>query len=494
MPFIKLRKPLFLKDGPKLCVRTMNSGDEWSTKYIRRIGRIFPEARTSTQAGLDDGWPVISEYFGVGFAEFSIRCIAEAFGEKIGKGFVVYRSGDILADRRYVLERHPHPSMHIAGDMMDRIPAGNREDLQAMLTSAKALVSGSEDKERTLSVGRSFILEAWRYMLNVTLDVAGQCFKCGGTCRRWPTSVDKGTRRVLFIMGNACTPWSGMGDREGWLHDASLQWLIALKDIHTYLPNRIVQECTVGFDTDTFIAMLSPLYQCSVVRTNPKMQGYPCARSRSYMIGRLNDGDADGAQWSHLNYLRVVRAKVCADASMYFCASPEYLERSKKELAKKMQIPVDIDGVDLPWVNFIGRAKIRRREDHLAAFTEAGKTRQQRISFAVVNLRQTPRFSRASSGIPALLQESQFYGFPVPIDLTQPCARELLPLGHIAVMGMPLFDPTSFSFKHVPLCFRPDDWLHNKDKGRPSPAKLRNMAGNGMHVSQIGIAILFAIS
>jgi hypothetical protein len=62
--------------------------------------------------------------------------------------------------------------------------------------------------------------------------------------------------------GNCCTAWSQIGGRDGWLHSSALPCLVWVYSTKYYEPDKLLQECSPGFDEIPLISIMSILH-CS---------------------------------------------------------------------------------------------------------------------------------------------------------------------------------------------------------------------------------------
>ena len=387
-----------------------------------------------------------------------------------------------MADRRTILDRHPAGPAHVQSDILERLMEHDRLHLEALLDEAVAAYPPGA--EARLVAGKLFLTKAWGYMQTVHLNMNSKCFKCGGECPCYPSVEELGGRELMVVMGNTCISWSAMGAGAGWVHESTIPMLVVCKSIVDHLPKRVVQECVVGFDWETFAWMMQPYYVVQKVQANPRLQGYPCTRRRSYCVLKRRN-DARGIKWSQANYQRIAGSKVVADASIYFCAPDQMLQKQRKAMAKMNSLPWQIDGVAIPWFSLISRSKQRRLLEHLRVLSLKQK---KTCGFYVANLMQTPYFRKPGPLLEALLQESVLFGWHSSQELTHESAREFLAAEHFVAMGMPVFHPSAPGWNHLPSVLKSVAAI-SKEK----PCKLRSMTGNGMHVAQVGAAVLVAL-
>lgn len=185
--------------------------------------------------------------------------------------FEFYRASDSSSTCRHVLDRLPGGAEHLVGDMLGRFKSGVLSHLRRMLAEAQrdlksklsmhAFIGGEgimgTTSDITYEVGRDFVLKAWAFLKAADpLEPNLVCYKHGGQCPSWPDPAKNKGKLVLAVASTTCTPWSRMGSRKGWIHEATFCFLLWAREIIQHKPHVVVQECTVDFDDSTFESMM----------------------------------------------------------------------------------------------------------------------------------------------------------------------------------------------------------------------------------------------
>lgn len=416
-----------------------------------------------------------------------------------GPAIEFYRASDISPSCRDVLDRLPNGCEHTGADMLDRFRPDALAMLKLMLAEAELNLELqlAEDKNAaggnaisiTLECGRDFLRRAWNAIRDeAVLQPMMRCYKHGGLCSPFPSASARAGKLMMAVGGNTCTPWSRMGRRRGWIHEASLCFLLWMREICEHKPNVVVQECTTDFDAEMMHELMSADFKAFTVCTDPREQGHPRSRPRKYTLMVLRFA-VEFLDWSKAAYKRVCHDKPPGDASLYFSASDGALFRYKKMLAKRRHMPASLGEIPVPWATLISCSWRRRLDKYQALAEKSRRLRAKPNAFVVADLQQEPTFAgEASTHVPCLVRNSALYGWMVQEGLDGAHSRPLMPAEHLVVQGLPIFLPDHPNFQHMSKAFK-----CLASNSNMTEARIRELAGNGMNAAQVGAAILFGV-
>lgn len=381
--------------------------------------------------------------------------------------------------------------------MLDRFQPQVLESLRALLAEAQeelaAVWRGCEamqvhDGKAHASIGRSFVLKAWGMIRDrEVLQSKMMCFKHGGLCNAYPGPEERDGKLLLAIGGNTCTPWSRMGQRRGWVREATRCFLLWVRELLEHKPHVVVQECTSDFDSDMFSDLMGEDYWVRSVVTNPSEQGHACTRPRKYSI-LVRRTALQLPPWGHDDYMGIAGDGLFGDASMYFMAKGATLDAYKKKLARQRHLPTTIQGFPVPWVQLISCSCKRRLMKYLA-MVKRTQLKKKTSCFLVADLQQEPKFfGEARPRIPSLLRASNLYGWCAQEGIAGRHSRPLLPSEYLMVQALPVHMREHPQFRHMSAAFQREDILASL-----GDSAVRQLAGNGMNVAQVGAALLFAV-
>jgi len=137
--------------------------------------------------------------------------------------------------------------------------------------------------------GQAFFDEVWTAIGDAGVASCQYCYSHGTECPLHPPPEVRGDNLYIVVGGNTCTPWSTLGGHDGWLHAATLAFVVWMRDVLQALPEVVIQECTVHFDIITMEKCLSPTYNIQQVKFSPEDVGVPTRRLRSYAVCVRND-------------------------------------------------------------------------------------------------------------------------------------------------------------------------------------------------------------
>ncbi len=313
------------------------------------------------------------------------------------------------------------------------------------------------------------------------------------------------------IAGSTCVAWSIMGKGLGWLHDSGLPCLVWLHWVARTLPHIFIHECTAHFDADMLHEVLggsSGAYLVTSFETSPVDFGIPSQRSRQYTWGVRRDmleRSGGGAPCVHrtttagsatatpaaarlpgrADFLSLFGRTLEVDASVY-CAAPEaVMHHAARRLAAGRYLGVPEAG-RIDWKALLPAAERVRLAKYREMLHERGPrpllTPNGSIATsAIANLQQTPGvFGLTARVAPALLRASKLYNLQLE--------RPLLPVEHFLVQGIPLQECLPAGMRGT-VC----PWA-KPTHASLSDTEMRRLTGSGMHLSQVGVALLHSLS
>ena len=446
--------------------------------------------------------------------------------------FVHYRASDNDATCRKVLlspKRQGLEPQHVMADIHDRVQycvIAHLRDLKAKFVKRfKQQIQEFKDAETPLtnkeqnvlkkSLGREFLAEACEYMIqDSTRDKYfpdGKCFKCPGVCCLHPPPSMRKSRRYLNVGGNTCLPWTGMSSTAlAWLDDHSIPMIVWLFDLLEHDPDFIIQECTWLFDYVGLHLMLGERFYIQQVIFSPKDLGIPAGRQRSYCLCTNKSRIIVRVPWTLTCLRENFFRKLDATAEIYFRAPDSYvrkfLGRMAEEQNKQIDDDCDVNAVSTDLILPPGVCKLL--DEHILSLTLPGIAADtSEIKFACVNIRQTSSFMPATSWVPNMLRKSLVWGQTVQgisgdgkggvearvVEGQTFISRLMTPYETLAVQGVPVLLDHKHPFSWIlPKVFKFSHFFH-KRRGSLSNKDVISLVGNGMHLSQIGLALLFVL-
>ena len=298
------------------------------------------------------GVVLTTDYSGSGTAELAMAMIGMGLAdvdmalsnEKIAMPWCkYYRACDSDDVCRYVVSKHTPDTrpVHIMDDMLKRVDAGTRELMGRWLTQAlKKFQDAAAQGHRRRSVlvelhGRKFAKKVWAHLETIEVEQTAPCHSCNDNCKVHPSSEERAGRRYMNASGNVCVPWSSLGSRMGWLHEATLVFLVWLKDIIEALPDVVAQECVCNFDSELMNELIQDKYLQQSCTTCPSMFGLPVHRRRKYSICIRKDLLVFDVPWPPGFLTSFFRREVLTSAKIYFRAPQSIVEKHLCALADK---------------------------------------------------------------------------------------------------------------------------------------------------------------
>lgn len=427
-----------------------------------------------------------------------------------------YRACDIDESCREVLKDFGgvFAPEHIHGDILDRVDDDTKSALETLLLEHQALRNQQMNEQHSDGPAPPKLInmltkQSGRQLMKAAFDLirsrgdgiwksTAQCFRCNAQCCIHPPPAIRGNRLYMNVGGNTCTPWSSVNQSSMmWLTSHSLVVIVWLADLMLHDPAFLIQECTRLFDVVGFKMIVQDMFYVQNAVFSPTDLGIPSHRQRSYCL-RTNKKDIVVRIPFELSCLREhFFRRLDADARIYFRAPTSLQKVRLLELQRLRQIePSSSQGEELNFRDLLAAGDRTRLDCYEVASKELD------LPFVCVNITQNVgTVSTMDGSCPALLRRSVVWGLQLdsgrpsncPVPEEQRVDRLLLWYESLAAQGIPvLLRSTDDMTRYVPNCFSFRRALYGL-KGSLTGDVVASMAGNGMHVSQIGLLLVFCM-
>ena len=440
---------------------------------------------------------------------------------------------------------------HLQKDVLDRLFESNRARVTTILTISlvnyrglKALRARGEieqddfmKQKRRLaaSLVRNLDLEFRDFHFQERVE----CAICGQRCFVSPRS-DPELSDMYWVEcgGNTCGPWSMAGNRDGWLHLATLPAFTWAYSAKFFRPDTIIQENSPNFDEAVFIQIW-----CAEQLPDPPLSvfvlvGDDAADSESEAELELGSSDAHRRRkpvrerYSHeseiFNLLqlglkisrarlyaayhwegRVVRLTLaleweefyfsssCARPDIYFCADSETVAFEQRSRVSAMQQsvcddePGELDLVDVETLTLTNGDfdrltgwDLKSKKHGLCEVANGMKIWQ--VAMAVANVGQRSEYwgNIPTMHLPALLPRCVFF------DMVR--RRQITVMELWVAQGYP--HPDIAELQPIAHHFPCPHLVSRKSKRPFDLVAQRRLIGNGMHVCAVGLWFLHQVS
>lgn len=497
-----------------------------------------------------------SSYSGMGCAEAAAGAVRRHLADRGVKLIVrAHSATDYAPLCRQVLLAHRADAApaHIMANILDRIPDTLRDKLLRLAARLRRRCSrharvvelahgaGAAAATRAAQVaelGAGYVARVREQLSKVqfSADQTAWCEKHQCRCQIAP--VRAAADLLVEVAGTTCVAWSSMGGGWGWLDESALPCLVWVSWMKASLPDVIIHEITPRFSPDALQSMLGDRYNAASMVTSPVDWGIPSSRPRRYTVfllktlelrrarpednidpvsgvdlgevvcgggapavsscgsstpDSLEDGPwpvtatgepPEAAQpltaavfrYTSENVRQLSSRALQLDSSAYLVAEPCQVARYRASRAarrlERLGQPPDDEGDDNDSLPIGYRV-------HLEAYDAVAKSRG---CCDMANLTQSPYHLTPSARqiAPTLLKASLLYSLS---------RRRLLHPGeYFLIMGMPspsMLGAGSRAAADYPFTEAIEEQL-------PENA-IRQLAGNGMHLCQIGTVFLIAV-
>lgn len=281
--------------------------------------------------------------------------------------------------------------------------------------------------------------------------------------------------------------------------DFSLPFLVWIVDLKLQDPTFVIQECTGRFDVTTFRSIMQPEFFVQNVKFCPTDLGIPVHRLRSYCFCTNKKYIVTRVPMSMECLQEVFFRKVVTDAQIFFRAPDSYVNQYLNQLAKAFNAPDIVTELKKEGVNSYKPEHYMGPGDCLRVQAHIRKAREQGQTFVCCMPAQNEKFYKFDSACPALLRKSKIFGqtvVPPPTSSSEAASpktvsRLLTPYEHLGIQGVPVLLRRDHRLSRIlPKALT----FSNIYYARSSlvEASLASFAGNGMHLAQVGLCILFS--
>ena len=282
----------------------------------------------------------------------------------------------------------------------------------------------------------------------------------------------------VHVAGSTCTSWSRMGTKRGWAATSALAFAVWAFETLAQRPDALLRECTQDFDVSMLESIFGEHYTLASYVFSPIDLGYPASRPRRYTLLLLrrrleptvgfNDEGFGGMFFRH-----------CVTTGHIFWRAPkEPVNKHLSDMAvqKRHLPPTQTDGE--PWLpRDVLPEGLHVR---LLAYEKACRKARCPLKF-IVNLCQNQSFMKGRSEfVPTLLTHtSALWSMRVGRLL-------FFPTDHLGVQGVPIYAhgrdcSMRFGVEMMALA------------GRLTDKQIMAVAGNGMNMVAVGVALMFLL-
>jgi hypothetical protein len=489
---------------------------------------------------------ITTSYSGIGFPEAAIAELVHELGEVDLELKVRFLSAFEIDDipRRALLQHKQGPE-HVFGDITSRIPREVRDKLlldaktkrdavAARVAIVKAAMGNAEAKKvrarMVQDLGLEFFQAASTALAGAPMASHSWCYRHARLCPvdTLPSSSHQGglsPRQILRleVAGTTCVAWSSMGSHWGWLDDSSIPCLVWMHATSAAEPDLVLHECTTSFQAAQFRPTFSSeLYSLQSLVTCPSDFGIPVERARRYTLMLLHTRRKDARQnlpasfalpdeWSRGGKRRKVSPGL-AHAMPQPALTANSLDFVPDVMAAvffaelRSQCGIFLRATRTQ-VKELYLKRIRTSRSNSSSFAGGGWSEvgimdvicpsarvhleacnllheERQLGRDLVSLSQSPfhiQANRLSACAPVLVRNSLLYSMRKK--------RLVLPEEALQMQGLPVPELLT-DHPHVaarwPFCCSLGEIM--------TEAQLRAVTGNGMHVCQVGSAVLLALA
>lgn len=519
-------------DGPRTLDGVLNILSQMAATTVDHMSSVLNRPLQKIEG---PGWQrlvITTSYSGMDFPGIAASHLQHHFRELgVEFEFELYAATDIDKACKTALLQKRHAPEHIFDSILDRIPEElkhqllqegrhRREEIQQQLSER---FPGGElpktNKKLFLEARQELLVQHTRAhvrrmrILLSAVDMSayqtGWCWSCQKVCSVLPER--QAGRLYLEIAGSTCVAYSTMSlNMWGLLDDSAVPFLVWMMWVRHCRFDLVLHECVPGVpltvadnlirtgcedgspssvDSDGVTNGSEALYELlGTVVTSPVNFGVPCHRRRRYSCWRRlaaqdSSASAVGTASTHIpgfnsgSMAEMFYKKLVASSKIFLVADAEQVGRYYKKRAADRSIPPQplLEVLDL--VPACARA-------HLEAWDAILASGAKETSADIVCVMQSPHFLRpqAIEAMPALLTSSLMYSLSA--------RRLLLPEELMLAMGLhiqlggnniPDGDGGAMQTFELPLAERLREY------------EVRRLLGNGMHVSQVGSALLLLL-
>ena len=273
---------------------------------------------------------------------------------------------------------------------------------------------------------------------------------CKQCCTR--SSPEKQTVRVKFVTG-PCQAHTRMGLQKRFSDPRTTCHWTARDLVLEEQPDFIFLENVQEFPMDSYMKTFEPTYSFKGGIVKPQNIGDPMGRERFMAAGVLNKKWRWTSDQTLSEMLATFNRQVQGDCNSFFHTSLS-LHPEKKRMSS---------------------SSARSRDEYMKNFS---RTHRGLLFDLTQNANKRPRTNRVDGSLPAILTRSVFYS---PSHNAMMCGLDML-----MAMGVPVTELAS-------RACGTDRWLRAVQTQSWTDAALRHFAGNGLHVTSMGLVLVVTI-
>lgn len=332
--------------------------------------------------------------------------------------------------------------------------------------------------------GKAFMLQAKKCLLASVAspgDSAGEmvadCLIHRKKCPVIPKVPKMFRGLVCNIAGISCFDFSTMGNALRWLGKSALPFLAWARERLLAGEHFVLVECVKGFDHETMEKLFDGIFKLTVIRVSPSLYGLPTERKRKYMVLLATDKlkwiAPIETQGPENVYHSIFGRKRNMTAEDHLRAPSSEIAASIAKQATDRGLPQQRrSGREWSAFQCLTPAMKKSVQAHEEYLTSKGINSDEPV---IVNLIQSPGYIQPVIGMfPALLKGSRLWSIQR--------RRLLLPMEHLEVMGFQIYKDDKYQcrFTHALQML--------------SDTKLRQFAGNTMHLRVVGTCIMYILA
>ena len=408
--------------------------------------------------------------------------------------FRMYRAADMDHTCQKVLCLHAEETRaeHVQGSLCERISAADLAKLQKLVDMGVKKFQarrgvGRLSAEEKKKMGKSLFQRAMQVCRKAKYVTRVPCVRCGQACRPHPSKEERKKSVYVMVAGTTCVSWSSLGSSAGWLHQSTVPFSIWLEDVWRQRPTFVIHECTRALDWESMRLYMEPRYVIEQLQCTPLDFGVPVKRARSYAVMTLKTAVVMQIPWARSSWEELELMQAVESTGRIFWRAPKSLvERFCSENARPEQVHAEVGSPRAT----LTTAALQRLEDHLWFHRVAG------AKFACIAYNQRLEFMTFDAKVPTLTRSSTIWGSSLDETGTTSASidRPLLPVELLGCQGWPvMLAADDERTRRLPLPFRYQHIHSHSPDISLSDAEIHRLAGNGMHVLQIGAALAWTL-
>lgn len=493
------------------CPSTLEQIMAWPHRLAEDLRASHQALFSRAQDKLSRGVVLTSSYSGMGTVELAGAMLKAAFSPDRGS-VIVYSVCDASPQARKVLLSHRGPTRarHVFSDIMHYVPKHDRRTLERItnkhcsewlaLKTKRPPLSPHELRHHSSCIGESLRCELLEVLESTQFPEKAYCDVHCDYCSLDPMQDPALRGHYHFdIGGNTCTPWSSMGEREGWISLHTMHVLVWACHARYRGAHGVLSECTPYFPAQVLHAQVFANRSPKVPRCprahhfpyvfhseimSPVDMGIPTSRPRRWSFWwQATDRSLMVDSGKTLEALYFVDSLAC-NGSVFLVAPQKMISedtarrgQAMTKLTKDQWEALDISHPEAAMPPVLHLRVSEYRE--LAAEKCLVKDNQWKVGFCLCDLSQRPDFARnlQTRHIMAFRRNSIFH------DLVS--ARPMLIEECFLAMGFPvpgLVSPKTSAHFPFPEIFK-----------QLSRDALTNLVGNAMAVPAVGASLCYLL-